>query len=178
MIEDGKGSGGTAEVRNNKLRTYSIIEEEQAHANEDEGNAFSVVIDRATDGGAQQFFYMKNTGDADLHVTSIKTFVSADTEIKVLLNVTGTATSPATITPVNRNTGSGNVISGTFQTGNDLTMTGGDTVDLIRFDSADGVASKKFSWGSGLILPKNGTLCLESSAAATINMTISCFLHG
>ena len=180
IIEDGKGTGQTAGVNSeNMLLTKCVTEETQQHVNEVEGESFSIVIDRATDGGNQQFFYMKNESDNDLFVTSIKGFVSADTEIKVLLGVTGTATSATDIVPVNRNAGKGEQLSGDFQIGNDLSMTGGDTVDLIKFidGGTDSQGSVKFSWGSTLILPKNSTFCLESSAAATINLTISCHLH-
>ena len=174
-IQDGMGSGSAAEVKNNKLRTYSVVEEEQAHSNE-EGNMFSILIDQATADVNDQFFYIKNTGDDDLMITSMKGFVSADTEIKLIINVTGTPTSGSALTPVNRNGGSAKTISSTIEQGANIQMSNGDPVDLIRFDSAaTGVV--KFSWGSGIILPKNATLCLESSAAATINLTISCFTH-
>ena len=177
-IADGSGQGGgDAEVKGGKLRTYSVVEEEQAHANEEDGVSFSIVIDQATGAGDDQFFYLKNTGDSDLHITSMKGFVLGDTEIKVLLGVTGTPTGGATLTPVNRNTGSAKTISGTIEQGADLQMTDGDLVDLFEMLAA-ATGLFKISWGSTLILPKNGTICLESSAATTINLTVSCFLHG
>ena len=175
-IEDGKGSGQSAQVKNYKLRTYSVVEDEQQHVNEDDGKMYSIIVDATTVAVNDQFFYIKNNSDDDLHITSMKGFVSADTEVKVLLHVTGTATSPNTITPVNRNAGSGKLLDATVQQGADLQMTGGDTVDLIRMDStATGLF--KVTWTSHIILPKNSTLCLESSAAAIVNLTISCFNH-
>ena len=175
-IEDGKGTGQTAQVKDYKLRTYSVTEDEQQHVNEDDGKMYSILIDATTADVNDQFFYLKNTSEDDLHITSIKGFVSADTEIKILIGVTGTATSPSTITPVNRNAGSGKLMDATVQEGADLQMTNGNTVDLIRFDSAlTGI--DKIKWTSHLVLPKNSTLCLESSAASTINLTISCYNH-
>ena len=175
-IEDGTGSGQAAEVKGGKLRTYSVIEDSQSHANEEGAGAFSILIDQATADVNDQFFYIKNTGANDLQITSMKGFVSADTEIKVLMGVTGTPTSGSALTPANRNAGSAVTISGTIEQGANIQMTGGTPVDLFRMDS-DLTGLFKISWGSSLILPKNGTLCLESSAAATINLTVSCYLH-
>ena len=178
FIGDGSGSGGgDAAVKNGKLRVYGVVEEEQAHANEDNGTAFSILIDQATSAGDDQFFYIKNSGESHLHITSMKGFVAGDTEIKVLMGVTGTPTSGSALTPVNRNAGSANPISGTIEQGADLQLTDGSIVDLFEMAAA-ATGLFKISWGSSLILPKNGTLCLESSAATTINLTISCFLHG
>jgi len=176
MIEDGKGSGQSAEVKDNKLRTYSVVELEQHHVNEDSGESYSILIDATTAAVDDQFFHIKNTGTDEIHITSIKGFVSADTEIKVLIGVTGTATAATDILPVNRNAGSGKTLVATVEEGADLQMTGGSVVDLFRLDSA-AVSIDKITWGSTLILPKNGTLALESSAAAIMNLTVSCYVH-
>ena len=176
LIEDGKGSGQSAEVKGNKLRTYAVTEAEQHHVNEDVGGAYSILIDATTAAVDDQFFHFKNTGTDEIHITSMKGFVSADTEIKVLIGVTGSATAATDITPVNRNAASGKTLTATVEEGADLLMTGGSVVDLFRLDSA-AVSIDKLTWGSSLILPKNGTLALESSAAATINLTVSCYAH-
>jgi hypothetical protein len=176
MIEDGKGSGQSAEVKGNKLRTYSVSEEEQHHINEDHGECYSILIDATTAAVNDQFFHIKNTGTEEIHITSMKGFVSADTEIKVLIGVTGTATASTDIVPVNRNAGSAKTLVATVEEGADLQMTGGSVVDLFRLDSAS-VNPDQITWGSTLILPKNGTLALESSAAAIINLTVSCYVH-
>jgi len=176
QIDDGKGNSGPAEVKNNKLRTWAITEQKQQHANEDEGNSFSIVIDSTTSGASNQFFYLKNTGELLLHITSMKGFVDVDTEVGFLLDVSGTPTSPSDITPVNRNTKSAQPISGTIQEGADLQLTGGNQVDRFEMNSAN-TGLFKIDWGSTIVIGKNGTMALQSMVTGTINLTISCYLH-
>ena len=176
FIEDGGGTGSHAQVKGGRLKTYAMTETGQHAVNESTGEAFSILVDATTVAVNDQFFYMKNTGASHIHITSVKGFVGTDTEVKVLTGVTGTATSPSTVTPISRTASSGVALSGTVQQGADLQMTGGDTVDLFRMDAAL-TGLFKLSWGSTIILPKNGTICFESSAASTINLTVSCFVH-
>ena len=178
FIEDGAGTGSHAQVKGGRLKTYAMSEAEQHAVNEDSGEAFSILVDATTIAVNDQFFYMKNTGAKPIHITSVKGFVGTSTEVKVLTNISGTRTSATAITPVSRTAGSGVALSATVEQGVDLACTGGDgdIVDLFRMD-ASLTGLFKLSWGSTIILPRNGTICLESSAASTINLTVSCFVH-
>ena len=178
LILDGKGRGFSAGVNDeNRLLTAAISDNVQFHINEVEGQFYSFTIDQATGGTSRHNIYIKNTADENLFITSITAFATTTpTELYVLLGVTGTATSPTTGTPVNRNIGSGSSAEGTFQYGANLAMTGGAEVDRWFVDND--VASHKHSWTSALILPKNGTLVLASSASTTVNATVSFGYHG
>ena len=175
-IQDGKGTGQLAEVRDNKLRCYSVIEQEQHYANEDLGRAYSIVLDETTDSTSAQFFYMKNNGSDLIIITSIKGFVSVDTQIKVIMEVSGNAINPSTLTDTNRNAGSGKNLNATILQGPNLQYDNGYTVDLFKMSSSY-TGLFKITWGSTLILPKNTTICLESSEISRLNLTISCFEH-
>ena len=177
MIIQDPSTGQAASVSSEgKLESVAVCRDYQEHVNKDEGDSYSILIDATTAAVDDQFFYLKNNGNDDLHITSVKGFVSADTEIKVLTGVTGTATGPATIVPVNRNGGSGNTLDATVQEGADLQLTGGSAVDLFEMLAAS-TSLFKLSWASHIILPKNSTLVFESSAASTINLTVSAFVH-
>jgi hypothetical protein len=61
VINDPNGTyaGVTAE---NRLQTYSVIEQEARHANL-EGNAYSIVFEADPNGTDIDFFYLKNTSE-------------------------------------------------------------------------------------------------------------------
>ena len=178
LILDGKGRGNVAGVcGENRLLVASVSDDVQFHINEVEAQFYSFSIDQATGGTNRHNIYIKNTSDDNLFITSVTAFTTTTaTELYVLLGVTGTATSPTTGTPINRNAGSGNAAEGTFQYGANLTMTGGSEVDRWFVDND--VASCKHEWSSALILPKNATFVLASSASTTINVTVSFGYHG
>ena len=177
-ITSGAGVENAAEVdRELRLHVNAIGIDLQMHINEDEAEYYSLVLDQATGGTNRHIIYIKNTSQtSNIVISSITAFATTTaTELYALLAVTGTATSPTTATPVNRNGGSGNTATGTFQTGANLTMTGGSEVD--RWKVLNDVASAKHSWDSGLILPKNATFVLASAANTTVNVTISFGYH-
>ncbi|HUX30704.1 MAG TPA: hypothetical protein VMV78_08780 [Thiobacillus sp.] len=177
LIDDGKGKGFRAGVDSeNRLETFSVVQDLQFHINEVEGQFYSLVVDQVTGGTNRHNIYIKNTSDQKLLITSVTAFAtSTATELYALLGVTGTATSPSTGTPVNRNAGSGNTATGTFQYGANLALTGGSEVDRWFVDND--LAAVKHEWGSALVLPQNATFVLASSASTTINVTISFGYH-
>lgn len=176
QILSGTGNGFRAGVDDeNRLLVFATTEGMQLHV-ADKGNFYSLVIDQATGGTTRHNVYIKNTSDVTMHITCVCAFATTTaTELYVLLGVTGTATSPTTGTPVNRNAGSGNTATGTFQYGANLQMTGGSEVDRWFVDN-DVIAYKR-EWDSHLILPKNATFVLASSANTTYNATISFGYH-
>ena len=176
IIQDPSTGQAVGVSSEGKLEAVAVCRSGQEHVNNDEGEAFSVLIDATTIAVDDQFFYLKNDGDKNIHITSIKGFVSADTEIKVLIGVTGTATGPATVVPVNRNGGSGSLLDATVQEGADLQLTGGRVLDLFEILAAS-TSLFKLSWESHIVLPKNSTIVFESSAASIINLTVSVFAH-
>ena len=177
LILDGKGRGYNAGVTpENRLLSEAVCADVQHHINHVHGEFYSLVVDQATGGTNRHNVYIKNTSDDDMVITSVTAFATTTaTELYVLLGVTGTATTPTTGTPVNRNTGSGSTATGTFQYGANLAMTGGDEMDRWFVDND--VVCHKHSWQSHIVLPKNGTFVLASSASTTINVTVSFGYH-
>ena len=153
------------------LCAKSIVVPLSSYVNTNHEECYSVVVDQAI-AAAAHLFYMKNNSDTPLRVTRMRGFVSADVELYVLRAVTGTATAPSTLTPVNRNFGSGRTADGTFQEGAALALTGGAEIDRWTVDFSQ-LPSFDIIWRSELILPKNQTLVVAGSAAATVNMIVS-----
>lgn len=176
FINDGKGRGNVAGVDDENRVEVVATAERLNHHMALKGDFYSLVIDQATGGTTRHNVYVKNASDSTMHITCVCAFATTTaTELYVLLGVTGTATGPTTGTPVNRNAGSGKTATGTFQYGANLQMTGGSEVDRWFVDN-DAIAYRR-EWDSHLILPKNATFVLASSASTTYNATISFGYH-
>ena len=176
LIEDGRGSGSKARVDDsNRLRVYGVVESEELHANEDDKECYSIVLDQNPTGAGDCILYIKNTSSADLHLVDFVAFADGATEVYFQINNAGTATSPTTLTPVNRNSGANLTATGTFQKGADLQLTAGDEVDRIALESSK--ASFHHVWSSHIILAENGTFTVWTSADQTINATMTMFYH-
>jgi len=137
-IEDGQGSGRSAGINgSNRLLTQAIITTEHHHVNEEHGNCWSVPIASITPTGINDyFFYFKNTSsDANYIIPKIRLIDAASEQIE-LHSITGTVTGGTDVTPINRNLGSANTITGTIQTGVDLnsgiTMTNNGVLAYMR----------------------------------------------
>ena len=155
----------------NKAITIPLI----AHTNTLHEECYSILVDQAI-AGAAHFFYIKNSSDTLMRIRKIRGFVTADIELYLLRAVTGTATTPSDLIPVNRNFGSGKTADGTFQQGAALALTNGNEIDRWIVDFSQD-PSFEIEWKSELILPKNQTLVLAGSAAAAINATVSIYFH-
>ena len=182
QLEDGTGSGNRAKVNsNNKLQTYSVIENEQLYINEHTGQAYSLLIDVDTDGDDNCFLYIKNTDDKELLVSSVKIKVNAASEIYFKLKDVGTMVGGNSITPVSRNASSGILADAICEMGADITgLAGGAEIDRFIFGEAN-TNTVKFSWSSGIIIPKNnvftGYAFVGGSEDVNVAMTISMYYH-
>lgn len=171
---------GTPQLVNEEGRAKAVCVNVpiQSHAN-DLGNAYSVMIDVTTASTDDDFFYLKNSDDLPLRIYKITGFVDdANQEVKVIIGATDAGTDAGdTLTPVNMNAGSGNVADMTCtQDATDLAITGGSTVNILKFSTTALVES---TWDclAEIILPKNQRLHLEASLAGLINMTIFFYFH-
>ena len=179
FIEDGSGSGHRVAIsEGNKLRTYGVMESEEWHMNEDLGLTYSLVVSQTPAGANDCFCYIKNTSDYDLIITTMKAYVPTDETIQIKFNDAGTPAGGTTGVPVNRNAGSGNTIDATVVVGNDITgLSGGAVVDQLFFNGTD--TAHKFSWGSGLIVPRNKTMSFYAvTGSILVNATLSMHYHG
>ena len=135
------------------------------------GLSFGLLFSATPTGAGDCFLYIKNqSGVYDICVEGFSLWLAADEYIDVKLGDTGTPVGGTTITPINLNTGSGTVVSGTFQNGNDITgLSSGVTVNRIYHASSQ--ASVYTNFEQDLILKPNGVLTMYCQTGTTV-------LHG
>jgi len=143
FIRDGSGSGFLAEVDSeNRLRVRSDSIRFATHVNETEGEYYTLTISNTATAADDCIGYVKNTASKDLHIESIFLFSAAATLLSIKLKDTGTPDTPATLTPVNCNSGSNNEADGTFYSGVELdkagALSGGVTVLNWYTGASDG----------------------------------------
>ena len=158
-------ANGTPAIVNSegKLRTYSVIEHEALHANENEDAAFSIVFEADPNGTDQDFFYLKNNDSRRMVIYKIRmATVTADIDVDIKLGCTGTPTSGTAITPGNMKAGSGSVADVTCEyRDEDLALTGGTVVDTLYIDK-DFLGTQEFTYEGGIILPQNQTMVFNN----------------
>lgn len=179
-IEDGTGTGYKARVSSeNKLQVEAVTHISERHVNFVHGQAYSIVLDQVPTGTDDCILYVRNDDDDDLILSSISAFTSGSTELYLHLGDAGTPDTPTTLAPVNRDAGSGNVANCTCQQGADLAtgaaLSGGSEVDRFRLEA--NAQTYRQHWNSDIIVPKNQTFTLWSSAIVTVNATLSVFFH-
>ena len=178
ILDDGQGGeGGSVGTKQNRLKTYGVMESEQLHVNEDYGEAYSVLTNVTPTAAGDCFLYIKNNSDNDLLITSFKLQVATDETIQVKLGDSGTAVGGGTITPVNRNAGSGKQANATVEGGVDITgLSGGSVVDQLNVDGASG--TRKYSWTSTLLVPKNSMISFYAvTGGIALVGTVSMYYH-
>ena len=165
-IDDGKGSGKSAEVdENNHLVVNSITQTIEHYINHVDGNAFNLLFAATPASTGDCFIYMKNTSDDDFSVEGIWLWLAADEYVDVKLDDTGTPVGGSAITPANLS-GSGNTPTGTFQQGNNITgLSGGTTVDRIYHASSQ--ESQSYNFDQDIILRKNGVFTMYIQTGTT-----------
>lgn len=166
MIKDGVGSGALAKVdRKNRLRTYSVVEDEATYINRVDKQMYSGAGDpvKATTGG-NFIVYLKNISSIkDLVVVTLKHRCIDDSGTMVVyLGVTGAPDGVLTqLNPGNRNAGSNNEADCLFYQSPEITgLSGG-----YKIGSVFGKDGEEFEYGrpcSGWILPPNGTLAIKA----------------
>ena len=178
IIEDGKGTGTTAKVNSeNMLETKCVGVDFEQHINEDHGQAYSAGIQQTPTAAGDCFAYITNNSDGDMIVSALMLAAASDEYVVVKLGDTGTAIGGDTVTPGNRNAGSGNEADVTAEQGVDITgLSGGTGVMRIFLDG--GVSSKKYDICSCLIIPKNKTISFYCvTGAIQITMGVAMFFH-
>jgi len=162
-----------------KLNTVSVTSCDAHHTNEHEGECYSVLVDVITATTDDDFFYLKNNDDKYLVLFRIEGWCDdANQEIKVLTGATDAGTDAGdALTPVNMNTGSGNVADiDCTQDATDLAITGGSVVTLLKFPTT---ALERDSWTfpEGIIVPKNQRLHMEAALDGLINLNLFFYFH-
>lgn len=185
LIEDGRGTGYTAGVNTeNRLRTIAITESIAQHANNDEGDAytlFSPILSDNQNPSADQLspciFYIKNTSESNLIITDVRMWAEENEYIDIYINQTGTPVGGNAATPVNMNLNSGKQAAGIFLGAARITgMSGGTLFDRLRVPADN--ADHPFMWASAIIIPKNNVLTVYAGNSGILTETsISFYYH-
>ena len=171
-IIDGTGKGYTAKVDSeNRLRTSSVTESQDYHINS-EGKVWSLDVSVTPTGANDYFFYFKNTGTEDVHISAFRVSSTVATEIAVDV-VTGTAVGGTTNVPIARNLGSSKAPTAIIETGVDITgLTKTGRVLFLECAVADTAYTEEII--SNLILPQGTAVALKRVAATgLVNATVS-----
>ena len=173
MIEDGRGSGVSAQVDNNyMLHTHAVAESLEHKSNKD-GNSFNILFTQTSDTTASNcIIYVKNSFEEDLVFEGLSIRTDKDAHITISLNNTGIPVDGLDITPANLNAGSGTQAEGTFQAGNAITGLSGGYIANQYFIEG-GNSSDFYNFDQDIIVPKNRTLTLS---CLTDNVIVSGFL--
>ena len=167
VIRDGTGKGYSAQVNSdNQLVVSAITRTIEHYFNQTKGEAYNVAFAVNPDGAGDVIFYLKNNDDSDLIIEGLTYQSSGAEEIYFKLGDTGTATatSGATMTPVNLNTGSGKTadvtcLSNIADGAVDITgLSGGSTFDQIYIIAA--ADHKWYNFEQDIVLKKNGVFTI------------------
>ena len=182
FIEDGAGTGyKTGVTDENMLQTLSITSALEHYINHHNQESYSVMFPFTVSGTNKCIGYIQNNNVLDLVVSEWMVSASADTIISFKLNDSGTpGDSPATVTPVSRNAGSGTEAQVTAYVASSAAngisgLSGGSIVAGMQVRAVS--PSQYYSALSGLILPKNKILTIYSSAAAAIQCGMGISFH-
>jgi len=178
LIEDGTGGGYLSKIdSHNRLRTYSVIENEASYIAEEHQQAYNWIINVTPAGAGDVFGYMKNTFKNVLVISEIKIYVATNESIQIKFDDVGTPVGGSTSTPTNMYAKSGNTADGIFQTGTNITgLSGGYVVEHLFIDG--GTNMQSYTWCSGLLLPKNGIATFYAiTGGIAINMSICFHYH-
>lgn len=122
VIKDGSGTGVTLKVNaENRADVSSVSRSITQHINERYEKHLSVTFEAIDPTGADDyFFYTKNTGTKNIHLTKFRFKSSVIGTIEVH-SVTGTSSAVTPVVPVNRTVGSSESLIATIGTGVNLT---------------------------------------------------------
>lgn len=165
IIEDGGGRGYSASISNeNKLHVDAMTHTTFEHQNQ-AGNVFSVLFSKTPAGANNCFFYFKNTSSNDVWIKNIKLHVPSTGErVQVIVNNVGIPANGTVITPVNKNTGSGNKAQAVIEEGTNITgLSGGSVVQ--DFTVAAAGDTRVFELDTLIIAPGT-TFCLYAVAGS------------
>jgi len=173
-IEDGTGKGNVAKVDDeNRLRTYSVVENEMSHVSENDGLAFSWTIVGYNYTAGDTILLVRNDSDKDLHIQ--KVMYGSDAATKVQIHRPANATLAGTaVVGVNANSKSGNVAEATAYANETGTVQG----DILCEDYVAAGQQKEKDMGGAVILGKNDCIAIDLVTVGTDCMaTITGFYH-
>ena len=177
IIEDGAGTGIKAAVTSEKrLKTDTISQSPEHHANIEEGEAYHIVFQQTPAAANNCFLYIKNTHTLNIIIEGIWLRTNGNERITIKFNSTGTP-SGTTAIPSNCKTDSGNEAIGTFITGNAITgLSGGTIIDRLYVESSE--KSENYNFETDLIIGPNGVFTAYAEVGSIeIDGTLVMYYH-
>jgi len=167
-IEDSAGGGYGAKVDDeHRLHTFSVVETEDKHINK-EGKQWSAYFTTTPTGAGDYFFYLKNTGAADLAISDIRIMGAAtDTITYEWVSGTPTYSAGADVAPIARNGGSSKIPSATIKKDTNTTgLTSQGVIFFERFDTAN--KRYKLSTTSNIIIPQGSAIAFKAETGTSL----------
>ncbi len=179
FIENGGADGGYKLKINSEgqAEVRCITSELEFHANYHEQQAYSAQFIYTPTGAGNCFGYIKNNSNDDMIISALMMYAASDESFSIKLGDTGATSGGTTVTPVNRNAGSGNLADVTCEGGVDITGLSGGSVVAGRFIKG-GETSAKVEIKSGLVVPKNKIISFYvQSGAIAIRLGVEMYFH-
>jgi hypothetical protein len=168
ILEGAAGSGKNYRAGVNSNGQVLVRAETQPHDRQlaDKGKVWSLYGTATPTGAGDYFFYLKNTGTVELHITDIR-IKCASAETFTYEFVSGTASGGTTLTPANRRAGSSLVPTATIESGADIT--GLTTLATPFFESCP-TANKRetLSSSSNLHLPPGSAFAMKAGTGTAL----------
>lgn len=161
-IRDGRGKGYLAGVSSeNRLRIGGVSVSKIHHTNYEHQDAYNMLFDVTPTGAGDCFLYIKNTSTLPVILTGFNMLAGTAERISVGLGSVGTVSGGADTPPINLYAGASRKLSGTYETGNDITgLTGGEIAAIYAIEA--GTNSQFRVFDADFIIPQNQTLCLTA----------------
>jgi hypothetical protein len=179
-----EGNTYTAEVTSEDRLKVDSSSHSPACVAADKQNAYTITVAADPNGADKDFFYLKNTSSLNLKIPKITAWLNpgatGPVEISIKTGVTGSPTSGTAIVPVNLYTG-GKAADVTCEfRDEDLALTGGNTVAILRLEEA-AIGEQTWEFPAAITLPPNTALVFNNDidpVGQDIDMTVWFYFNG
>ncbi len=141
------------------------------------GDCYSIVFEVDSGPATADFFYLKNLDSRDLVIYKIRSSTgAADIGVDILVDCTGTPTTPTALTPANMRAGGGSANVTAASRAGDMALTGGTKVETFYVDK-DFVGEQEFDYPGGIILPEGRALLFNNDTDPTAAINTEVFFY-
>ncbi len=122
VIEGGANSTKVNVNKENQLDVLAVTHDQDFHINLSNGKNWSIPFEGLNPTGADDYVvYIKNTGDAVIHITDIRVMCDTAVSQLELHAVSGDASGGTAISPVSKTIGSAALPTATIESGSNIT---------------------------------------------------------
>jgi len=182
IIEDGRGSGMSAEVcGEHRLRTSSVSVTPEHYVNHSHQDAYNMLYRETPNVANACFAYIQNTSDTDMVIEGFICRVNGTIGnleiIEVYLNDNGTPITYSNNTPSSLYATSRKSAQGVFLTGANVTgLTSGDIIERYYLTASN--TSTNINFNQDVIIPKGGVISFRAAnSGAQVSGTINFNYH-